>query len=48
MRMALQLQKDAGFVPPKEIIYPKGGTDYPLSDEDMIWQLEFLGLKASK
>ncbi len=46
MRMALQLQKDAGFVPPKEIIYPKGGTDYPLEEEDMIWQLEFLGLKS--
>jgi uncharacterized protein (DUF2336 family) len=45
MRMALQLQKDAAFVPPREIIYPKGGTDYPLSDEDLNWQLEFLGLK---
>lgn len=48
MRMALQLQKDAGHVPPKEIIYPKGGTDYPLSEEAMIWQLEFLGLKKAR
>jgi len=48
MRMALQLQKDAGQVPPREIIYPKGGTDYPLSDDAMNWQLEFLGLKKAK
>jgi uncharacterized protein (DUF2336 family) len=47
MRMALQLQKDMGQVPPKELMYPKGGTDYPLSDEDLEWQLEFLGLKAA-
>ena len=45
MRMALQLQKDAAFVPPREIIYPKGGTDYPMTEEDINWQLEFLGLK---
>ena len=44
MRLALQIQKDAAFVPPLEIIYPKGGTDYPMSEEDLNWQLEFLGL----
>ena len=47
MRMALQLQKELAHVPPKELLYPKGGTDYPLSEEDMNWQLEFLGLKAA-
>jgi len=47
MRMALQIQKEAGQVSPKEIIYPKGGTDYPLDDEELNWQLEFLGLKKS-
>ena len=46
MRMALTLQKGAGKIPPKEIIYPKGGTDYPLTEEELNWQLEFLGLKA--
>lgn len=45
MRLALALQKEAGRVNPKEILYPKGGTDYPLSEEDLNWQLEFLGLK---
>ena len=45
MRLALQLQKEMGQVPPKELIYPRDGTDYPLSVDDINWQLEFLGLK---
>ena len=44
MRLALELQKQMGKVPTKELLYPKEGTDYPLSEEDMQWQLEFLGL----
>lgn len=44
MRMALRLQQDIAQIPPKELIYPKGGTDYPLSREEIQWQLEFLGL----
>ncbi len=47
MRMALQLQKEMGHVSHKELVYPKDGTDYPLTDEDLNWQLEFLGLKAA-
>lgn len=47
MRFALQLQKELGRVPPKELIYPRGGTDYPLTKDEMIWQLEFLGLEAA-
>lgn len=45
MRMALKLQKDMAHVPPKELIYPRDGTDYPFSIEELDWQLEFLGLK---
>lgn len=44
MRMALRLQQDIAQIPPKELIYPKGGTDYPLTREEIQWQLEFLGL----
>ncbi len=44
MRMALKLQQDMGQVPPKELIYPRGGTDYPLSDDEIRWQVDFLGL----
>jgi len=47
MRSAFQLQKEVGHISPKELIYPKAGTDYPLSDDDLNWQLEFLGLKSS-
>jgi len=47
MRMALQLQKDIGQVQPDEILYPKDGKDYPLTQDEMNWQLEFLGIKAA-
>ncbi len=47
MRLALQLQKELGQVPPKELIYPKNGTDYPLNESEINWQLEFLGFKAA-
>jgi uncharacterized protein (DUF2336 family) len=47
MRLALQLQMEIGQIPPKELIYPKDGTDYPLSESDLKWQLEFLGLKVA-
>lgn len=45
MRMALQLEKDIGHIQPKDLIYPKDGTDYPMSEADLNWQLDFLGLR---
>lgn len=45
MRLALQLQKEICFIPPKELIYPRNGTDYPLTLEELEWQTDFLGLK---
>ncbi len=47
MRMALQLQRDMGRVPFQDILYPRGGTDYPLSEEELLRQLDFLGLKVA-
>ena len=44
MRSALKFQQEIGKVAPKELLYPKGGEDYPLTEEDMKWQLEFQGL----
>ena len=44
-RFALQLQKTVGKIQPKDMIYPKDGSDYALSEEDIQWQLDFLGLK---
>jgi uncharacterized protein (DUF2336 family) len=46
MRAALRFQKELGKIPHHDLIYPKGGDDFPLSVKDMNWQLEFLGLKV--
>lgn len=43
MRLALLLQQEMGQVPHKQVIYPKGGTDYPLTDDELQWQVEFFG-----
>lgn len=48
MRMALKLQKELAQVPPKELLYPRDGTDYPLSEDDLNWQLDFLGLSPMR
>ncbi len=47
MRLALRLQKEAGRVPARELLYPRDGVDYPLSREDLQWQLEFMGFKKA-
>lgn len=47
MRLALKLQQELAHVPHNELIYPKEGTDYPMDEDEMKWQLEFLGVKAA-
>lgn len=47
MRMALQLQQSMGRVPPRELLYPRNGSDYPLNEQELNWQIEFLGLAAA-
>ena len=47
MRAALQLEKEMAYVDPKSLIYPRDGTEYPLKEEEIEWQLEFLGMKAA-
>ena len=44
MRLALQMQKDVAHIQPKDLVYPKDGTDYPLSEDELVWQLDFLGI----
>lgn len=46
MRFAFRLQQEMAHIQAKELIYPRGGTDYPLEHKDMQWQLEFLGIEA--
>jgi uncharacterized protein (DUF2336 family) len=41
MRLATQLQMRLGGIPPQQVLHPRGGTDYPLSEDEMSWQLEF-------
>lgn len=44
MRTCLRIQQEVAKIPSKELIYPRGGTDYPLEADEIKWQLEFLGL----
>lgn len=44
MRMCLKIQQELALVPSKELIYPRGGTDYPMEEAELKWQMEFLGL----
>ena len=37
----IKLQAQFGKVPLREILQAKDGLDYPLSEDDMTWQLEF-------
>jgi hypothetical protein len=41
MRTALEIQKTLAKIQPRELIYPKNGDQYPLSEKDMQWQVDF-------
>ncbi|MEI7609930.1 MAG: DUF2336 domain-containing protein [Rhodospirillaceae bacterium] len=44
MKLARQVQLRLAQIPPKQVVNPLNGIDYPLSEEDMRWQLEFFGI----
>ena len=44
MRFALRLQQEMANIPSKELVYAKDGSDYPMTAEEMDWQLEFIGV----
>lgn len=44
-RMCVDVQRLAGRVQPKDLLYPRGGTEYPLTPDEIAWQLEFFGIK---
>jgi uncharacterized protein (DUF2336 family) len=44
MRLALQLQTRMAGISPQAALYPKDGADFPLSEDDLRWQLEFFGI----
>ena len=41
MRLALQLQTNMAGIAPNKALRAKNGSDYPLSTEEMEWQLDF-------
>jgi uncharacterized protein (DUF2336 family) len=41
MRVALQLQTSMGGIPPQKALHARDGRDFPLSPEEMEWQLDF-------
>ncbi len=41
MRFASQLQLRLGGIAPNQVLNPRDGTAYPLSDDEMDWQLDF-------
>ena len=43
MRTAVQLQLRLARVPPTKILQARNGIDFPLSEEEMHWQIEFFG-----
>ena len=44
MRVAMELQRSYARLAPKELMYAKGGTDYPMEPGEIKWQLEFYGV----
>lgn len=44
MRVSLELQRSYARLQPKEFLYAKGGTDYPMAPAEIKWQLEFYGV----
>ena len=45
MRDAIQVQLRLAGVSPQSALYARDGTHYPMSEEDMEWQLEFFTKK---
>ena len=42
MRIAMQLQLQFAGVAPGDLVRPAGDAEYPMADDEMCWQLEFL------
>ncbi len=44
MRLARQVQLRLAGIPPKDVLNPRNGSEFPLAESDMNWQLEFFGI----
>jgi uncharacterized protein (DUF2336 family) len=47
MRLALQLQRDIARIEPRALLNARNGFEYPLTQEEMDWHLEFFGIGAA-
>jgi hypothetical protein len=47
MKTAVLAQQRLAGVPPTEVIKPVLGDDYPLGDDEMLWQIEFYAKLAT-
>lgn len=43
MPAAVQLQLKLARIPPPKVLQPKGEGGFPMTEDEMVWQLEFLG-----
>ena len=43
MRLAVQIQTRLGGISPRQVLQARGGTAFPLTTEEMTWQIEFFG-----
>jgi uncharacterized protein (DUF2336 family) len=48
MRVAIELQRNYARLSPKDFMYAKGGTDYPMTAPEIKWQLDFYGVDVKK
>ncbi|WP_114392358.1 DUF2336 domain-containing protein [Oleisolibacter albus] len=46
MRFCRQVQLRLATIPPTAVLNARNGTDYPMTETELKWQLEFFGLKA--
>lgn len=42
MRLATQLQMRMAGIPPQQVVHARNGVEFPLSQADMKWQIEFI------
>ena len=43
MRAAVKLQRKVAKVRPNSLLRARGGNEFPLTEDDMEWQVEFYG-----
>ncbi|MGF1454745.1 MAG: DUF2336 domain-containing protein [Alphaproteobacteria bacterium] len=48
MRIAVDIQRTIARVPPRDILLARRGTDYPLTDDIMVWHLDFFGIAPAQ